>query len=84
MTSDQAQHLDRRFEKMEENFKESLGEFDRRLFGNGQPGELDKIKTRLTTLERFMWLGIGGIMVMQFLSGSGLFSLSSLKAILGH
>lgn len=32
-----------------------------RLFGNGQPGEIAAIKTRVGRLERWVWRGIGAI-----------------------
>lgn len=48
---------------------------EHRLWGNGQPGEITKLSNRVSVLERVMWTGLGAILVMQFLTGSGSFSL---------
>lgn len=67
--------------------QEVLKRFDRSLFGNGQPGMLDqlreedaKIRTRLSTLERWIAIASGALLMMQFLTGSGVVSL---KAFIG-
>ncbi len=37
------------------------------LVGNGQPGEIPKLKTRLSWLERIAYTGLGGLAVMVWL-----------------
>jgi hypothetical protein len=46
-----------------------VGEIKDRLFGNGQEGELARVKTRLRTLERFRWLILGMVMLLVAVSG---------------
>ena len=41
--------------------EEILGRIELRLFGNGQPGELNSIKKRLTDLEQFKWKFVGAM-----------------------
>ena len=38
-----------------------LGRIEQRLFGNGQPGEISSIKSRLTDLEQFKWKFVGAM-----------------------
>lgn len=40
------------------------------LFGNGQPGELQRLKDRTATLEEFRWKFVGGLALLGILSGS--------------
>lgn len=44
-----------------------LTDTHRRLFGNGQPGEVDVLKERVATLERWMWRVGGALGVLTFL-----------------
>jgi hypothetical protein len=44
-----------------------VGDMHTRLFGNGQPGELEGIKARLTRMESWFWRAIGGGAVILFL-----------------
>lgn len=37
-----------------------------RLFGNGQPGEIEKLKDRISSMERWMWRCVGGAAVVIF------------------
>lgn len=39
----------------------------RRLFGNGQPGEIETIKHRIEKLESWFWRAIGGAAVLLFI-----------------
>lgn len=41
-----------------------LMRIEERLFGNGQPGELSLMKSRLTALEEFRWKSIGALGVI--------------------
>lgn len=63
--------------------------FTKSLFGNGQPGVIDRLHKRiddgedkiwkkLSQHDRLLWLGIGAILMFQFLSGGGLISFKSL------
>jgi hypothetical protein len=37
-----------------------LCDMHKRLFGNGQPGEIEEIKRRVADLEKWMWRCLGG------------------------
>jgi hypothetical protein len=56
------------------NFDETVNRFEKRLFGNGTPGELEKQNARITSLEKMVWLinGIGIILVILIEVGSKL------------
>lgn len=65
-----------------------LMKIEKSLFGNGQPGELQKIharldnhERRLSTHDKYMYLAVGSIGLMQWLTGAGQFSL---KKFLGN
>lgn len=49
------------------------------LFGNGQPGLMEKMDQRITILENFRWKAIGAMALIVFLTnvltGSGVVSL---------
>jgi hypothetical protein len=44
-----------------------VGDMHTRLFGNGQPGELEGIRGRLTKLESWFWRAAGAGAVVMFL-----------------
>lgn len=46
--------------------EEIVGRMEQRLFGNGQEGEISKIKGRLTELEKWKWklVGAGALLVI--------------------
>jgi hypothetical protein len=56
--------------------RDSFKDLDHKLFGNGQPGEFDKIKSRLSHLEHWKWY------VMGFAAAAALLGGSILKGIL--
>lgn len=60
----------------------TLGHMDRRLFGNGQPGELALLSARVAHLETQSWKVAGAmglaLFLLNFLTGSGLLSASRL------
>lgn len=41
------------------------------LFGNGQPGIIDKYGKRITWLERIAWSAIAIVMFVEFITKSG-------------
>ena len=45
-----------RIEGKVEGISGSLENLDRRLFGNGQPGEIGSLKVRTSSLENWKWL----------------------------
>ena len=47
------------------------------LVGNGQPGRIAGLEKAIVGLSRFQWIAIGMVMLMQFLSSSGVVSLRS-------
>ena len=53
----------------------TLGHMDRRLFGNGQPGELALLSARVAHLETQSWKVAGAmglaLFLLNFLTGSG-------------
>lgn len=51
------------------------------LMGNGQPGKIAGIEKKLDSIQKFLWIGIGALAVLNFLQSSGVISL---KSILGH
>jgi predicted RecB family endonuclease len=58
------------------------------LFGNGQPGIVQKLETRmetwekrLTKIERLIYIAGGVFIAVKFLTENGVFSL---KALIGH
>lgn len=57
-----------------------LREHDRMLFGNGQPGIISELRGKIDRLTIGYYLALGAILVMQFLSSSGVVSL---KGIIG-
>lgn len=61
-------------------FKVVLEKLEKSLFGNGQPGIIDKFEARLSSLERRYWIAVGILGTLQFLTGNGVLSL---KAVLG-
>lgn len=46
-----------------------LDSLERRLFGNGQPGVIRDMSTRLHRLEKFRWVAMGVIVLGVFLLG---------------
>lgn len=54
------------------NFDETVNRFEHRLFGNGNPGELDKQAERISSLEKMVWkingIGIVAVIVIDILS----------------
>jgi hypothetical protein len=44
-----------------------LGTLDRRLYGNGQPGDVAAIKEKLDNLLSWRWRTVGGLAVLAFL-----------------
>lgn len=60
--------------------KTILDRLEKQLFGNGQPGMLDKLTGRVNRLEKWFFIATGAVFTMQFLSGSGVISL---KALIG-
>jgi len=59
----------------EELILEEVRDLKHRLFGNGQPGEIGSLKSRITELEKFKWKAIGAatvvIAVLSFLLRKG-------------
>ena len=60
----------------------TLEHMDRRLFGNGQPGDLAQLAARVTAVEKHSWkiagaLGLG-LFALNFLTGPGLLSAARL------
>ena len=53
-----------------------LERLEKDLFGNGQPGVVTKLDIRVTALENKYWLAIGALIILQFLTGSGVISLT--------
>lgn len=58
--------------------KTVVNSLQKSLYGNGQPGELDRINKKIAYHDKWLYVATGAIIVMQFLSGSGLISLKSL------
>lgn len=46
--------------------EEIVGELRQRLYGNGQPGDIEKICLRLSALEEFRWKFAGAFGVALF------------------
>jgi hypothetical protein len=38
-----------------------VSRMEQRLLGNGQPGEIDKLKNRITRLESWFWRAAGAV-----------------------
>jgi hypothetical protein len=43
------------------------------LIGNGQPGRVGKAEKQIEDHARLIWIGIGGISVLQFIIAARLF-----------
>jgi hypothetical protein len=46
----------------------------REVVGNGQPGRLGKVETEVKTHSRLLYIGIGGLWVLQIVFGAKLFA----------
>jgi hypothetical protein len=57
-----------------------LEEHDRMLFGNGQPGIIKELQTAVQSIKIWQAIAVGMIILMQFLTSSGVVSL---KGVLG-
>lgn len=59
----------------------TLGSIEKRLFGNGQQGELAALSGRIEAVEKYKWKLVGagclGVIVLNFLTGNGLLSASN-------
>jgi hypothetical protein len=40
--------------------EETLNRMDEQLFGNGQPGVIEKMSSRISRLEKAFWIAVGG------------------------
>ncbi len=58
-----------RLEANVESVCNNVDDMKHRLFGNGQPGELTDIKTRLSILEKFRYILIGVGLVFSIIGG---------------
>lgn len=58
-----------------------LATLNKSLFGNGQPGIIERIENKVNRHDKWIYIATGAIVTMQFLSGSGLISL---KGLLGR
>lgn len=71
-----------RIEAGNEHLDKCLDELKRRLFGNGQPGELSALKKRVTALEISYWKAVGTLTciaaIVGFLTGGGTLTLHAL------
>ena len=47
--------------------EEIVGEMRQRLYGNGQPGDIEKFSHRITALEEFRWKFVGAFGVALFI-----------------
>lgn len=63
-----------RFDKMDEDITEAFKKRDQRLYGNGQPGELDEIREKQAALEKVvntlinkLAMAVGGGLVVVFI-----------------
>ena len=43
-----------------------VSRMEQRLLGNGQPGEIDKLKHRVTRLESWFWRTVGAAALLIF------------------
>jgi hypothetical protein len=43
-----------------------VSRMEQRLLGNGQPGEIDQLKHRVTRLESWLWRAAGGVALAIF------------------
>jgi len=43
-----------------------VSRMEQRLLGNGQPGEIDKLKHRVTRLESWFWRAAGAVALVFF------------------
>ena len=66
-TNDELARTLGRIEATLEKFDETLGRFEHRLFGNGQPGELMKLSSRLDIIEEFTSVVKGGFSTLAAL-----------------
>jgi hypothetical protein len=60
---------DERTTRLEENYESIIGaihSLDKKLFGNGQPGLVALLSSRITRLETSLALAIGGGVVIVF------------------
>lgn len=48
------------------------------LFGNGQPGIVKELQGAVQSLKIWQAIAVGAILLMQFLSSNGMFSLKGL------
>jgi hypothetical protein len=46
--------------------EEIVGDLKQRLYGNGQPGDIESMKARISKIEQWMWRAIGGGLVIAF------------------
>jgi hypothetical protein len=80
MDESHEEHIERliRVESAVQHVDECVDDMKKKLFGNGQPGVLQLMDTRITAIEKWMWRSIGLIaagvgtvnfimMVMQYL-----------------
>lgn len=44
-----------------------VGNMYARLYGNGQPGDIETMKARITKLESWFWRAVGGGAVLAFI-----------------
>jgi len=60
--------------------QEAIKRIDKALWGNGQPGIIAEMQNKLITHDKLIWVGLGILTAINFLTGSGVISL---KAFLG-
>ena len=41
------------------------------LVGNGQPGRIQKIEDEMKVHSKLLWVGIGGLMLLQIMAANG-------------
>lgn len=48
------------------------------LIGNGQPGRVDKMESKVEGLSKAMYVGLGGLYLLHFLAANGLLNFKKL------
>lgn len=65
-----------------------LEKLEHRLYGNGQPGDIEKLTTRLAKAElsisKILWICGAIVFAINALTGSGIISLESLLKAIKH
>ena len=45
------------------------------LMGNGQPGRIQKIEEEVKSHARLLWIGLGGLYVVELLAATGILNI---------